>query len=278
MAAGSSCNVAGAVVWITTLALLVAAPVQAADDKKGGEQMRRMQQKIRTLEQEKSQLTQGKAEADTQLQSETEKLGQAQRNIDAANRQRAALSRDLRAAETARTALADQLAEIEKKLADTSTRLAETSATLTLREEAKRQLEGKLALSIKAGTECVAKNDSLHRLGVELLGKLEPKGWFGNGLPPEVLTRLKQVGTENMVEEYRDKLDQELINQQRLDRQALVRQTALLANEESAKLARDKAARDEQEREKNAERKARQQGTIDRLSKRVMDVFGNVEW
>ena len=256
------------------LLTLTLAPAGAADDKKGGEQLRRLQQKLRTVEQEKSQLVQGKSELDNQLKEGADKLAQAKRSVDAAGRQRAALDKELKAADAEKDALAGKLADTEKALADTAQRLGETASLLRVAEQAKRQLEANLATRTLSLSECVAKNASLHGLGVTLLRQYEEKTCFGNGMQRELLTQIKRVGVENMVDEYRDKLDLEQINQQLQDRQLLARQKA----EEPARLAREEAERISNEKEKTAKLKARQQNDLDKMTRKMKDMLENIEW
>ena len=246
----------------------------AADDKKGGEQLRRLQQRLHAVEQEKSQLVQGKSELDGQLKDGADKLVQARRSADAAGRQRAVLEKELKATVGDKDALAGKLAEAEKALAETAQRLGETTALLRAAEAAKRQLETNLATRTLALSECVAKNASLHGLGVTLLRQYEEKTCFGNGMQRELLTQIKRVGVENMVDEYRDKLDLEQINQQQQDRQLLARQKA----EEAARLAKEQAERISNEKEKTAKLKARQQNDLDKMTRKMKDVLESIEW
>ena len=254
--------------------LLAIGPAGAAEDKKGGEQLRRLQQRLHAVEQEKSQLVQGKSELDSQIKEGVGKLVQARRSADTAGRQRAALEKELKAAEGEKDALSGKLADAEKNLADTAQRLGETTSLLRVAEAAKRQLETNLATRTLSLSECVAKNASLHGLGVTLLRQYEEKTCFGNGMQRELLTQIKRVGVENMVDDYRDKLDLELINQQQQDRQLLARQKA----EEPARLAKEQAERISNEIEKTAKLKARQQNDLDKLTRKMKDMLENIEW
>ena len=261
-----------ALALVLGLALAVG-PAGAADDKKGGEQLRRLQQRLRAVEQEKSQLVQGKSELDIQLKDGADKLLQAKRSADTAGRQRGALEKELKAAEAEKDALEGKLADSEKTLADTTQRLGDTTSLLRVAETARRALEANLATRTLSLSECVTKNTSLHGLGVTLLRQYEEKTCFGNGMQRELLTQIKRVGVENMVDEYRDKLDLEQINLQQ-DRQLLARQKA----EEPARLAKEQAERISNEKEKTAKLKARQQNDLDKMTRKVKDMLENIEW
>lgn len=256
-----------------TLALTLA-PAGAADDKKGSEQLRRLQQKLRTVEQEKSQLVQGKTELDSQLKEGADKLVQVRRSADAAGRQKVMLEKELKATVGDKDALAAKLADSEKSLADTIQRLGETTVLLRTAEEAKRQLEASLATRTLSLAECVTKNASLHNMGVTLLRQYEEKSCFSSGMQRELLTQIKRVGVENMVDDYRDKLDLEQVNRQQQDLQLLARQKA----EESARLAREQAERIRNEQEKTQKMKVRQQNDLDKMTRKIKAIFEDVEW
>lgn len=260
------------------MVVLAWAPAGAADDKKGGEQLRRLQQKLRAVEQEKSQLVQGKSELDSQLKEGADKLAVVRRNADNASRQKAALEKDLKAADADKAALADKLAEVEQLLAASTARLAEAGAALRLSEQGIRQRDSELATRATALSECAARNASLHRVGVDLLKQYEQKSCVGTGLQRELLTQIKRVGVENMLDEYRDKLDQELLAQQSKDRQLLARQAAEKVQVEQARIATEQAERARVEHDKTVQRQARQQSELDKMTRKVKSMFENIEW
>ena len=163
-------------------------------------------------------------------------------------------------------------------MAETEKRLVETTASLGLMGDAKRQREADLAARTQSLSECTAKNESLHRFGVTLLKQYEEKSCLDSGMQGEMLTQLKRVGVENMVDEYREKLDQELVNQQQQDRQMLARQKAEQLKEVKAKEEREKAERLKDEQEKAERLKAKQQNDLDKLTKNIKAFLENLEW
>lgn len=263
---------------ILALALAaVAAPV-LAEDKKGGEQLKHLQQKLRALEQEKSQLVQGKSELDGQLKAGADQLLQSKRSVDTAGRQRAGLEKELKLAAQDKLTLSETLDEREKKLADTALRLAETSAALQRSEASNRELEMNLTARSQSLAACGIKNDSLHHLGVTLLKKYTEKSCFDSGLEREMLTRLKRVGNENMLEEYREKLDQELITEQQQGRQIRARQQAAQLIQEQAALAGVQQEQRRAEQEKSTQLALRQQHQLDRFTQQIKDAWQSFEW
>lgn len=190
--------------------LLAAASASAADNKadREREQLKRLQQMQRKLEQEKSQLAQEKAALDGQLKETQEKLDETGRKAQSAAVRAAALGKELAGVKAEKEALSGKLAETEKKLAETSDALGKS-------ETSGRQLSAGLQQKTQGLATCEAKNEKLHGYGTELLDRYEKKGCGDAMLQGEPFTQLKRVEIENLVEDYREKLDE-----QKLDRSA----------------------------------------------------------
>ena len=90
----------------------------------------------------------------------------------------------------------------EKKIADANTLIQKM-------ETAKTQLDSDLTLRSESLANCESKNQAQHRYGMELLEKYQNKGCTSALLQKEPFTGLKQVQIENMLELYREKLDQQ---------------------------------------------------------------------
>lgn len=188
---------------LLVLASLAAIPVHGADDKKAGKDAtKRLQQMLRKSEQEKNQLMQEKAATEGQLKEAGEKLDAAQRKAGGLSSRVSALTRELDGVKAERDALTEKLAEARKTLADTSEKLsAAESDNRGLRDVGARQKEA-IAL-------CGQRNVKLYEYGNELLGAYQGKGCASALMQAEPFTRLKRIEVENMVEDYRDKLDEQ---------------------------------------------------------------------
>lgn len=249
-------------------------PAGAAEDKKGGEQVRRLQQKLMALQREHGELAQGKAALDEQVKHQAAELARARAGADGARASSARLEKTLAAAEADKTALSGKLAEAEQALRDKDALLAASSAALRATESARGQLEQALGASNKSLAECGAKNDSLHETGTAALKLYQEKSCFGNPAQFEMLTRLREVGTENMVGELRDKLDAAALKSQ-------VERRRQEQAERQAEREREQRQQAESERARQArteQKKARQQGDIDRFTSRVKGWLENIEW
>jgi chromosome segregation ATPase len=194
---------------LLALAMAFAAPASAADDKKAAQaQVRQLQQAQRKLEQEKAQLAAEKTTVDGELKDTKDKLDEAKRGTEAVTRRRAALEKELSAAASEKAALKTQLTELEAKLADAGKKQADTTAVLRKTEEAKAAVEATLTQRSQTLATVEAKNDTQHKLSMEILEKYQQKGCTTSLLQREPLIGLKQVEIENFTESYREKLDQ----------------------------------------------------------------------
>lgn len=177
------------------LAAMVVAPAFSAEKKAdpSKEQVRRLQQVQRQLEQEKSQLTEQKTAAEAEL-------GEARKKADGESRRAAALSRDLGSLRSARDAATKKLAETEAELS--KTREAQLAA-----EAENKRLKNELTTEKQQHLACVHNGEELHKVSGDVLRLYEKKSCFDSTLQSEPLTGLKRVEIENAIEDLREKLD-----------------------------------------------------------------------
>ena len=199
--------------WCLLVAVLFAASsVSAADGKASREQMqvKRLQQSQRKLQQENTQLAQEKAALDGQLKEVQEKFDETSGKARIAASRAAALGKSLESVKAEKDALAAKLAETESKL-------AETSGALNKSALAGRRLDADLKQKTQALAACEAKNAKLHGYGVDLLDKYEKKGCGDALLQADPFTQLKRVEIENLMEAYREKLDEQKLDEKEMD-------------------------------------------------------------
>jgi chromosome segregation ATPase len=177
------------------LTAMAVSPALAADKKAdpNKEQVRRMQQAQRKLEQEKAQLAAQKAAVESELDEEKKKAeGEALRA--------SALKRDVNGLRSARDAMAAKLAETEAELRKTQ------EAQRAAEAEGKR-LQSALAAEKQQHATCVERGNELRKVGGEVLELYEKKTCLDSALQSEPFTGLKRVEIENAVEDLRDKLE-----------------------------------------------------------------------
>jgi chromosome segregation ATPase len=189
------------------LTLAVPALVSAAHAGDGNMQkseVRRLQQTARRLMEEKAQLEREKADVESKEKETEAKLADATRASSLARARGATLDKDLQAA-------ADAATQLKARLAETERQLAEQSEGRNKAEDEGRRLRAALGAQEAATKDCQAKNVALYRYGQELAEKYKDKGVVDALTQQEPFTGLKRVQIENLLEDYRDKLDSQKI-------------------------------------------------------------------
>lgn len=180
-------------------AVLVAAmqvsPAFAAEKKAdpNKEQVRRLQQAQRQLEQEKAQLAESKAAVEAELT-------EARKKAEAEARRAVNLSRELGTLKTARDA-------VVVKLTETEAELRRTQELQGAAETEGKRLQSALATEKQQHLAAVERNQEMHKVSDEVLALYEKKSCFDSAFQREPFTALKRVEIENAVEDLRDKLD-----------------------------------------------------------------------
>jgi len=185
----------------------------AEDDKKAGrerEMLRRAQQALRQAETERAALQSEKLALEDKLKlasAQAARLPEVEKKLGDAERRNRALGAEL-------TRSRQSNAELEKKLADANTRYAQLSQTHTesLRTLASRDNQIKLQIGTLTQTRtevaaCEEKNVKLYGYATELMQRYRDKGAFDALTQAEPVTGLKQARIDNLLEEYRDKLE-----------------------------------------------------------------------
>lgn len=194
------------------LALMIGAavvpPATAQTDKRYEEQIRRLRQQVQQSQQAtqaaEAKLTQQKADLDAdraqaegaqkqQLRRAEGRLAELQQQVDALQRDRDSLS--TRAGDAER-----QLADSRQQLKMTNDRLAAAGAS----ETQLRMRGDALSADIQ---RCEANNVALYGYSRELMTLYQNKGLWAALGQGEPITALSRVKVENVLEEYRDKLD-----------------------------------------------------------------------
>lgn len=192
-----------AILWGVATSLAVV-PCFAAD-KSAKDPAKKLQQQLRLAEQEKARLAQQVAAADGRSKELEAKVSEAQSKADVASGRIGRLSREV-------DALKGEVAASKAEQSSLTARLAEMEGNLAAARAAheveKRRLESLLVAQKSAFQGCSERNSRMYRLGNELLDRYEEKGCFSSLLQGEPFTGLKRAQIEKMVEEEREKLDE----------------------------------------------------------------------
>lgn len=171
-------------------------------------QLQQAQAQLGTLEQEKARLAQSLSEAEKARNAVQGRVARLNREVAQERQQREALQKDLDLARQEAAQLRTQLAQERERLAGTQGSLAETQARLRDTEAERQGLErakARLERELAASEE---RNRALYALGRELMVRFENKTCGEILAEKEPFTGLRRVQTENLLEYYRDKLDE----------------------------------------------------------------------
>ncbi|MEC5386793.1 hypothetical protein VVD49_13745 [Uliginosibacterium sp. H3] len=196
------------------IGLLLAQPLAHAEDKQAArsqEQLRRLRQQVQQLQQTQQQSeqksAQEKAAADEELKRRSSELGSTSKKLKDSERQLADLQTRLKAAEQERDALTTKYGDASKRLAELEPLQRDTAAKLRTRDGEASGLQASLTAELAERKRCEANNIALYQYGRELMTLYENKGVVSALRHSEPVFGLGQVQMQNMLEEYRDKLD-----------------------------------------------------------------------
>jgi chromosome segregation ATPase len=202
---------------LATTAVLIGTTARADEDPRVArerEMLHRTQEALRQSQADNSEVSKAKLEAEAKLKVATDQIEATRR---AAIKAQSSLQVQQQAVATSQT----QLAELAHKLDDATQQLAilktkqhDTSAQLVERETELKQVQLDLQHTKTAQTSCEAKNLKLYEYSQALLDRYHKKGVWDALTQKEPVFGFKEVGIENTMQEYRQKLDAEKLPQE----------------------------------------------------------------
>ena len=204
---------------VSLMLSLVTTSAWAANDSRERQMLGRMQQQVQQIDQARAQAEQEKATAladkDT-VERELKKIrsdtGLARRQLTDERAARSRIEADLKAVQAEMDKLKGRLADTEKLLADSVALQRATAQKLAQLESAKKQKEGQLADKAQDLQVCQTHNGQLYAIGREMMQKYRDKSCQDALAQAEPFTGLKKVEVENLLETWRDSLDQEKLS------------------------------------------------------------------
>jgi chromosome segregation ATPase len=166
------------------------------------QQLSQMQGELATLQEEKARLAADLEKSQASSKEIEGKVAGLQRGLGSSKQQLSAVSKELTLAKEELGTTAQQLAETRKALSETTQALQQTEAE-------KRNLEAIKVRTERDVASCERKNLELYQVGRSLMSRYEHKTCGETLAQKEPFTGLKRVETENLLEEYRDKLDEQ---------------------------------------------------------------------
>lgn len=197
---------------LTSLAVLALAgtlagtPAHAQEQSRERELLRRAQQALQAADAEKTALLNEKAALESQLKAASEELQSLKSGAVSRNR---ALEAEVASTRAARTATVGKLDDATRRLDEQAALQGKTAAALTAREADVARLQSELEQSRATEAQTEAKNRQLYLYARELLGQYESKGVWTALAHKEPVLGLGSVEMENLLQEYRDKIDAE---------------------------------------------------------------------
>lgn len=191
-------------------ALLIATPVHAAKDP-NKQAIRRAQAEMKKISDEKAALEQEKVTLSQELDAQKKKSGELESSASRANKRKAALEKEVEARQQDKTKLSEQIEQLKKELAESQLALRDTRQNLQQETSEKKRLEQNLSARGKALEVCEANNQKLYQYHAELINRAQKRGSLDALLDRDPVLGLKRVEIENVLEEYRDKIEKEHI-------------------------------------------------------------------
>jgi len=205
---------------LVLLTVALSAGAAPADKKASRERemMRKMQLSQQQLADEKAQLEKDKAELGQKVSTLSGQSNGLKQAAARADRKAADLQKELEAARKENAGLHEQLTDEQKKLEELSLKHKDMQQTLAATEGENKRLESALGQQAQLtkswearNATCEGKNAKLYELNVEMMGKYRSKGVLDALSHAEPFTGIKDVELENVLQEYRDKLDAERV-------------------------------------------------------------------
>ena len=175
------------------------------------EMLRRTQEALRDAPSANADLVRAKTETEQKLQAATRQIDAAKSGTKAAQATQASLQAQLQTAQSAQAELERRYNDVNERLAATNSKLIDTSKQLAARDselaEAKQGLEQSKTMNLS----CENKNIALYGYAAEVLQGYKNKGVWASLSQKEPVFGLKEVGVENVVQEYQLKFDSQKV-------------------------------------------------------------------
>ncbi len=192
--------VAAFLVSSVPLGIVAAEAASNKDQKRERQALRRVQQQLNEIQQQKVAVDQEKTELEEALGKAHDEAESRKRSAASAAAKASRLEKEIDAANTEAADLRSRLHEAVKQNEELSAQRKQLEQDIrdTAAEGAKQSDQRKL---------CETNNDELYRIGLELVDWYATKGAFNAILEAEPFTGMRRVEMENLLENYREKLE-----------------------------------------------------------------------
>ena len=204
----------------------------AADDKKERDAQRKLRLMMQSMAQEKAALESEKNSLSEQVKSLNKQISDLKNNSANVSRKKDArvgeVEKELLAVKEENLSLSSKLQATQSSLEDLTVKSRESlqglqkdlQASIEQGDACKSQLQ-ESASNISRQSQliemCEKKNMALYELNVEILDRYKKKGVWDALLQAEPFTQIKKVEIENIIQEYKEKLENQTMEKTSLD-------------------------------------------------------------
>jgi len=191
----------------------VSQPAMAADkDKAAKQQEKRMRQMVQQAQAEKQELQTKFDQESAKLKQETEaeqaKNAALQGSVASANRKNTALNAELEKLRQDKSKLENDLQALQEKFSQSEAQLAEARELNRKGEAERKSMQAAIINKQQQVNASQEKNARLHDFGLQLVKIYDKPSTYEQVMRDEKFTQLKRVELENILQDYRDKLDE----------------------------------------------------------------------
>lgn len=191
----------------------VSQPAMAADkDKAAKQQEKRMRQMVQQAQAEKQELQTKFDQESAKLKQETEaeqaKNAALQGSVASANRKNTALNADLEKLRQDKSKLENDLQALQEKFSQSEAQLAEARELNRKGEAERKSMQAAIINKQQQVNASQEKNARLHDFGLQLVKIYDKPSTYEQVMRDEKFTQLKRVELENILQDFRDKLDE----------------------------------------------------------------------
>ena len=175
------------------------------------QQMQQIQSQVSSLEQEKARLGQDLEKADKEAKAAKSRVYRLNRELKSEQAKSDGLAKELEQTKQELGSSQERLAQTSKLLEVRTRDLQQTSQNLALTQAEKQRLEGVKAWQETEIGLCEGKNKQLYGIGRELMVRFQNKSCAEITAENNPFTGPRRVEVENLMEQYRDQLDDQKI-------------------------------------------------------------------
>lgn len=191
----------------------VASQAWAADkDKAAKQQELRMRQMMQQVQAEKEQLQSQFEQEKTKLQAETQaeqaRNAELKNSIASASRKSAALGMELDALRKEKESLQVTGQALQVQLETIQQQLATAQETMRKGEAQRQEMQAVIVKKQQQLNASREKNDKLYDFGLQLIKIYEKPSLYQKVMRDEPFTQLKRVELENILQDYKDRIDE----------------------------------------------------------------------